>query len=83
MVPETRLSARLTQHAKKGPVFRCWNAHQRPRTAATRATLRGLVDAHTKIARKNGVEIRYDTRAVEILTDGHAVTGVKVRHRGS
>lgn len=42
----------------------------------------GLVDAHTAIARENGVEIRYETRAVELLTDGHAVTGVRVRHKG-
>ncbi|MCB4457352.1 FAD-dependent tricarballylate dehydrogenase TcuA [Leisingera sp. McT4-56] len=42
----------------------------------------GLVDAHTGIAKEAGVEIRYETRAVEILTDGYAVTGVKVRHRG-
>lgn len=42
----------------------------------------GLVDAHTKIAKESGVEIRYNTRAIEILTDGHAVTGVKVRHKG-
>ncbi|KIC17184.1 FAD-dependent tricarballylate dehydrogenase TcuA [Leisingera sp. ANG-DT] len=42
----------------------------------------GLVDAHTRIAKEAGVEIRYETRAVEILTDGCAVTGVKVRHKG-
>ncbi|MBY6069333.1 FAD-dependent tricarballylate dehydrogenase TcuA [Leisingera aquaemixtae] len=42
----------------------------------------GLVDAHTGIAKEAGVEIRYETRAVEILTDGYAVTGVKIRHRG-
>ncbi|WP_170416042.1 FAD-dependent tricarballylate dehydrogenase TcuA [Ruegeria atlantica] len=42
----------------------------------------GLVDAHTEIAKASGIEIRYDTRAVELLTDGHAVTGVKVRHKG-
>ncbi len=42
----------------------------------------GLVDAHTRIAKEAGVEIRYETRAVEILTDGYAVTGVKVRHGG-
>ena len=42
----------------------------------------GLVDAHTKIARAAGVEIRYDTRALSLITDGHAVTGVRVRHRG-
>ncbi len=42
----------------------------------------GLVDAHTSIAKESGVEIRYETRALEIMTDGHAVTGVKVRHKG-
>ena len=42
----------------------------------------GLVDAHTNIARTSGVEIRYDTRALELLTDGHAVIGVRVRHKG-
>ena len=42
----------------------------------------GLVDAHTKIARAAGVEIRYDTRALSLITDGHAVTGVRVRHTG-
>lgn len=40
------------------------------------------MDAHTKIAKDSGVEIRYETRAIELLTDGHAVTGVKVRHKG-
>lgn len=42
----------------------------------------GLVDAHTQIARAAGVEIRYDTRALSLLTDGHAVTGIKVRNKG-
>ncbi len=42
----------------------------------------GLVDAHTKIAKAAGVEIRYETRALSLITDGHAVTGVKVRHKG-
>ncbi|WP_170764588.1 FAD-dependent tricarballylate dehydrogenase TcuA [Ruegeria lacuscaerulensis] len=42
----------------------------------------GLVDAHTKIARDAGVEIRYETRVTSLITDGHAVTGVKVRHKG-
>lgn len=42
----------------------------------------GLVDAHTQIARDSGVKIRYDTRGIEILTDGHAATGGKVRHKG-
>jgi len=42
----------------------------------------GLVETHTQIARANGVEIRYGTRALSLITDGHAVTGVKVRHNG-
>jgi tricarballylate dehydrogenase len=42
----------------------------------------GLVDTHTQIARATGVEIRYETRALSLITDGHAVTGVKVRHKG-
>lgn len=42
----------------------------------------GLVDAHTKIARDAGVDIRYETRALSLITDGHAVTGVKLRHKG-
>lgn len=43
----------------------------------------GLVDAHTAIAEKAGVEIRYGARAVKLLTDGHAVTGVQVRMNGA
>lgn len=43
----------------------------------------GLVDAHTRIARDAGVDIRYNTRAVSLITDGHAVTGVTVRHKGA
>lgn len=42
----------------------------------------GLVDAHTAIARAAGAEIRYGTRALSLLTDGHAVTGVKARRNG-
>lgn len=42
----------------------------------------GLVDAHTQIAKDSGIEIRYDTKAMEILTDGHAITGVKVKSQG-
>lgn len=42
----------------------------------------GLVDAETAIARKQGIEIRYGARVTELLFDGHAVTGVRVRHNG-
>ena len=37
----------------------------------------GLVDAHTEIARNTGIEIRYDTRVVELHRQDTAVTGVK------
>ena len=42
----------------------------------------GLVDAETAIARKQGIEIRYGARVTELLFDGHAVTGVRVRYNG-
>ena len=40
----------------------------------------GLVDQETAIARKLGVDIRYNTRATSLIYDGHAVTGVRVKH---
>jgi tricarballylate dehydrogenase len=39
----------------------------------------GLVDQETTIARKQGVSIAYDTRAISLIHDGHAVTGVRVK----
>jgi len=42
----------------------------------------GLVDAHTKIAKGSGIEIRYGAKVVELSFDGHAVTGVKVKQDG-
>ena len=42
----------------------------------------GLVDAHTKIATANGIEIRYGAKVVELAFDGHTVTGVKVKQDG-
>ena len=42
----------------------------------------GLVDAHTEIARQSGIEIRYATRALELIVDGGAISGVRVRHNG-
>ena len=41
----------------------------------------GLVDAHTEIAKKSGIDIRYGSRVVELLFDGHRVIGVKVKHK--
>lgn len=42
----------------------------------------GLVDQHTKIAKEQGIDIRYDSRVLELLFDGHKVTGVQVRNNG-
>jgi tricarballylate dehydrogenase len=39
----------------------------------------GLVDQETAIARKHGVEIRYDSRVFSLLYDGHAIIGVRVK----
>ncbi|MEM9012089.1 MAG: FAD-dependent tricarballylate dehydrogenase TcuA [Pseudomonadota bacterium] len=43
----------------------------------------GLVDAETQIARDQGIEIRYGARVVNLLYDGVAVTGVRLRHEGA
>ena len=40
----------------------------------------GLVDQEIGIAKKQGVEIRYETRAVSLIYDGRAVSGVRVKH---
>ncbi|GAB5469320.1 MAG: FAD-dependent tricarballylate dehydrogenase TcuA [Rhodospirillales bacterium] len=42
----------------------------------------GLVEAHTKIALESGIEIAYGAKAISLLHDGHAVTGVKAKHKG-
>ena len=42
----------------------------------------GLVDAHTEIAKENGIEVRYGARVTELLFDGHTVMGVKVKSGG-
>jgi len=42
----------------------------------------GLVDSLTGIARKNGIEVRYRARALELLTDDSGVLGVRVKYRG-
>jgi len=42
----------------------------------------GLVDSLTQIARKNGIEIRYGTRAVSLVTDDSGVKGVVVKQQG-
>ncbi|HEY7297766.1 MAG TPA: FAD-dependent tricarballylate dehydrogenase TcuA [Xanthobacteraceae bacterium] len=42
----------------------------------------GLVNMLTDSAKKRGVEIRYRTRAVDLLFDGDRVEGVRARHDG-
>src|SRR5262245_52755350 len=42
----------------------------------------GLVNMLTEAARKRGIEIRYRTRALDLLTDGDRVNGVRIRHDG-
>src|SRR6266550_4580766 len=40
----------------------------------------GLVNMLTESAKKRGIEVRYRTRALDLLTDGDRVTGVRIRH---
>src|SRR6516162_4841099 len=42
----------------------------------------GLIKMLTDTARRRGIEIRYSTRALELLFDGVRVGGVRVRHDG-
>ncbi|HEY1745816.1 MAG TPA: FAD-dependent tricarballylate dehydrogenase TcuA [Xanthobacteraceae bacterium] len=42
----------------------------------------GLVEALTRIARKNNVAVAYGARAVSLIADDDGVKGVRVRHNG-
>ena len=42
----------------------------------------GLVDALTKIARKNNIAIAYGARALSLIADDDGVKGVRVKHDG-
>jgi tricarballylate dehydrogenase len=42
----------------------------------------GLVDALTKIARKNGVVIAYGGRAISLIAEDDGVKGVRAKHHG-
>lgn len=42
----------------------------------------GLLQAWTEAARKRGVEVRYDCRALTLLIDDDGVHGVRVKHLG-
>jgi len=43
----------------------------------------GLVEMLTNAATKAGAEIRYEARALALITDGFRVQGVKIRHDGA
>jgi tricarballylate dehydrogenase len=42
----------------------------------------GLVAALTSAAQKNGITLRYDSRAIGLITDDDGVKGIRVRHGG-
>src|SRR3974390_1329594 len=42
----------------------------------------GLVDMHTKIAKRNGITLAYNARAVSLIADDDGVKGVRVKHDG-
>jgi tricarballylate dehydrogenase len=42
----------------------------------------GLIQMQTEAAKKRGIEIRYSTRALDLLFDGERVEGVRVRQDG-
>ena len=43
----------------------------------------GLVDRETELAKGMGIDIRYGSRVVDLVFDGHAVTGVRVKSGGT
>ena len=43
----------------------------------------GLIDQHTTIAVKQGIEIRYGVRALALLYDGNVVSGARVKANGA
>ncbi len=43
----------------------------------------GLVDRETELAKGMGIEIRYGARVIDLLFDGHAVSGVRVKRDGT
>src|SRR5467141_168067 len=56
--------------------FKCWGGL----TVESVGGGPGLVNMLTESAKKRGIEVRYRTRALDLLTDGDRVTGVRIRH---
>src|SRR3954471_19664493 len=42
----------------------------------------GLINMLTESAKKRGIEVRYRTRALDLISDGDRVEGVRIRHDG-
>jgi tricarballylate dehydrogenase len=51
-------------------------------TVETRGGGPGLYDALMEICAREGIEVLYETRAVDLLYDGSSVAGVRVKNRG-
>lgn len=66
------------QAFKVGGKFKFWGGL----TVETSGGGPGLVDALTDSALKRGVQIWYGARALRLLTDGAAITGVRIRREG-
>jgi tricarballylate dehydrogenase len=43
----------------------------------------GLVEAEWKAAKDRGIDILFEARALDLITDGVKVSGVKIRHEGA
>ena len=43
----------------------------------------GLIEQHLKLADKNGIEVRYNTRGLSLIYDGKTVSGLKVKANGN
>src|SRR5689334_23493215 len=42
----------------------------------------GLIEAHTTIAKKNGVTVAYNARALSLIADDDGIKGVRIKHDG-
>jgi tricarballylate dehydrogenase len=51
-------------------------------TVETRGGGPGLYDMQMEICAREGIEVKYETRAVDLLGDSTGITGVRVKHGG-
>jgi tricarballylate dehydrogenase len=73
-----RFLPRLTHAYKDGEIFRMSPGLSSEAVGGGD----GLVERELQLALKNGVTIRYGARAMSLIFDGHAVTGVRVKADG-